>query len=317
MPDTPTKPKHPTALPPPKGSPEVFAKQTLERLQAIQSQLSRTARTGKLKDKVCIITGVGSIKGIGRATAFAFAHQGAKHLYLIDFAGENLPNLEETLRKEYPDVKVTVQQADAADEEAISRICKRAIKEEGRLDVFFANAGIVSGEFFADITDKAFMNMMRVNVLSCFLAIKHGSAAMQVTSSDKKESSGSVILTASVAGIRSGAGPMDYSASKAAVNSLAQTGSHQLGFTNIRVNTICPGLIETGMTTSTFDYARAKGVEVKLGQLVPLKRFGLPQEIANAALFLASDDSSFVNGQNIAVDGGLTASHPVAPGRWA
>ncbi|KAG8784830.1 hypothetical protein FRC12_018247 [Ceratobasidium sp. 428] len=317
MPDAPTKSRHPAALPPPKGSPEEFAKRTVERLQAIQSQLSTAPRAGKLKGKVCIITGVGSLKGIGRATAFAFAHQGAKHLYLLDFAGENLPNLEESLRKEYPDVKVTVQQADAADEEAISAICKRAIKEEGRLDVFFANAGIATGEFFADITEKAFTNMMRVNVLSCFLAIKHGSAAMQVTSADKKESSGSIVLTASVAGIRSGAGPMDYSASKAAVNSLAQTGSHQLGFTNIRVNTICPGLIETGMTTATFDYARAKGAGAKIGQLVPMKRFGLPQEIANAALFLASDDSSFVNGQNIAVDGGLTASHPVAPGRWA
>ncbi|KAG8745210.1 hypothetical protein FRC10_008522 [Ceratobasidium sp. 414] len=304
MPDAPTKPKHPTALPPPKGSLEEYAKRTVERLQAIQSQLSTTVpRAGKLKGKV--------------------------HLYLLDFAGENLPNLEETLRKEYPDVKasllhwchslkqITVQQGDAADEEAISGICKRAVKEEGRLDVFFANAGIVGSEFFTDLTDKAFMNMMRVNVLSCFLAIKHGSAAMQVTSADKKESSGSIILTASVAGIRSGAGPMDYSASKAAVNSLAQTGSHQLGFTNIRVNTICPGLIETGMTTATFDYARAKGAGARIGQLVPLKRFGLPQEIANAALFLASDDSSFVNGQNIAVDGGLTASHPVAPGRWA
>ncbi|KAF8678396.1 Enoyl-(Acyl carrier protein) reductase [Rhizoctonia solani] len=328
MPDAPTKPKNtsPTALPPPKVGAEQYAKLTAERLQRIQSQLTTTPRAGKLEGKVCIITGVGSIKGIGRATAFAYAHQatnaGARHLYLLDYDGENLPNLEESLKKAYPDVKVTTQQADAADEAAISEICKRAIKEEGRLDVFFANAGIVNAAFFTDLTEAEFMNMMRVNVLSsllasCFLAIKHGSAAMQITSADKKESSGSIILTASVAGIRSGAGPMDYSASKAAVNSLAQTGSHQLGFTNIRVNTICPGLIETGMTTATFDYARAKGVGGKIGQLVPLKRYGLPQEIANAALFLASDDSSFVNGQNITVDGGLSASHPVAPGRWA
>ncbi|KAB5591059.1 Glucose and ribitol dehydrogenase [Ceratobasidium theobromae] len=319
MPDAPTKPKlsSPTALPPPAVGREEFSKQTAERLQMIQSQLTSTPRAGKLKGKVCVITGVGSIKGIGRAAAFLFAHQGARRLYLIDYAGENLPNLEESLRKEYPEVKVTTQKADAADEVAISEICKRAIKDEGRLDIFFANAGIVSGDFFTELSDKAFMNMMRVNVLSCFLAIKHGSAAMQVTSADKKASGGSIILTASVAGIRSGAGPMDYSASKAAVNSLAQTGAHQLGFTNIRVNTICPGLIETGMTTSTFEYARAKGAGSKIGQLVPLKRFGLPQEIANAALFLASDDSSFVNGQNIAVDGGLSASHPVAPGRWA
>lgn len=319
MPDAAIKPKPlpPAALPPPKGTPEEQARRTLDRLQAIQSQLTTAPRAGKLKGKVCVITGVGSMKGIGRATAFSFAHQGARHLYLIDFAGENLPNLQESIKKDYPDVKVTTQQADAADEKAISEICNRAIKEEGRLDVFFANAGIVGSEFFTDLTEQKFMNMMRVNVLSCFLAIKYGSAAMQITSSDKKESSGSIILTASVAGIRSGAGPMDYSASKAAVNSLAQTGSHQLGFTNIRVNTICPGLIETGMTTLTFDYARSRGAGAKIGQLVPLKRFGLPQEIANAALFLASDDSSYVNGQNIAVDGGLTASHPVAPGRWA
>ncbi|CEL60809.1 3-oxoacyl-[acyl-carrier-protein] reductase FabG OS=Thermotoga maritima (strain ATCC 43589 / MSB8 / DSM 3109 / JCM 10099) GN=fabG PE=3 SV=1 [Rhizoctonia solani AG-1 IB] len=319
MPDAPTKPKatSPTALPPPNVGAEQYAKLTVERLQRIQSQLTTAPRAGKLKGKVCIITGVGSIKGIGRATAFAYAHQGARHLYLLDYDGSNLPDLEESLKKAYPDVKVTTQQADAADDAAISGICQRAIKEEGRLDVFFANAGIVNSSFFTDLTEKEFMHMMRVNVLSCFLAIKHGSAAMQITSADKNESSGSIILTASVAGIRSGAGPMDYSASKAAVNSLAQTGSHQLGFTNIRVNTICPGLIETGMTTATFDYARAKGVGGKIGQLVPLKRYGVPQEIANAALFLASDDSSFVNGQNIAVDGGLSASHPVAPGRWA
>ncbi|GAB1525529.1 hypothetical protein RhiTH_008692 [Rhizoctonia solani] len=309
MPDAPTKLKttSPTALPPPKVGAEQYAKLTAERLQRIQSQLTTTPRAGKLEGKVCIITATNA---------------GARHLYLLDYDGENLPNLEESLKKAYPDVKVTTQQADAADEAAISEICKRAIKEEGRLDVFFANAGIVNAAFFTDLTEAEFMNMMRVNVLSsllasCFLAIKHGSAAMQITSADKKESSGSIILTASVAGIRSGAGPMDYSASKAAVNSLAQTGSHQLGFTNIRVNTICPGLIETGMTTATFDYARAKGVGGKIGQLVPLKRYGLPQEIANAALFLASDDSSFVNGQNITVDGGLSASHPVAPGRWA
>ncbi|KAG8690552.1 hypothetical protein FRC11_010804 [Ceratobasidium sp. 423] len=319
MPDAPTKPKRtsPAALPPPRVGAEEYAKLTVERLQRIQSQLTTTPRAGKLKGKVCIITGVGSIKGIGRATAFAYAHQGARHLYLMDYAGENLPDLEESLKKAYPDVKVTTLRADAADEAAISGICKRAIEEEGRLDVFFANAGIVGADFFTDVTEKDFMNMMRVNVLSCFLALKHGSNAMQITSADKKESGGSIILTASVAGIRSSAGPMDYSASKAAVNSLAQTGAHQLGFTNVRVNTICPGLIETGMTTATFDYARAKGVGGKLGQLVPLKRYGLPQEIANATLFLASDDSSFVNGQNIAVDGGLSASHPVAPGRWA
>ncbi|KAG5648536.1 hypothetical protein DXG03_003147 [Asterophora parasitica] len=97
---------------------------------------------------------------------------------------------------------------------------------------------------------------------------------------------------------------------------MAKTSAYQLQKCDVRVNTICPGLIETNMTGETFDYARQRGTAGKIGQLNPLGRFGVPEEIAQAAVFLASDDSSYVNGQNIAVDGGLSASHPVAPGRW-
>jgi len=140
---------------------------------------------------------------------------------------------------------------------------------------------------------------------------------MRVTSGAKEESRGSIILTASVAGIRSGAGDTAYSASKAAVNSLAKTSAYQLSGTQIRVNSICPGLIESGMTTQVFEYARKRGTDGKIGQLTPLQRYGVSAEIAQTAVFLASDDSSFLNGQNIAVDGGLSASHPVVPGRLA
>jgi len=135
--------------------------------------------------------------------------------------------------------------------------------------------------------------------------------------SGKTESSGSIILTASVAGIRSGAGPSDYSASKAAVINLAQTAAYQLQRTNIRVNSICPGLIETGMTDATFSGARRRGTGRNIGQLNPLGRYGISEEIAQAALFLASDDSSYVNAHTMAVDGGLTASSPVVPGKLA
>ncbi|KDR75782.1 hypothetical protein GALMADRAFT_248483 [Galerina marginata CBS 339.88] len=292
---------------------------TAARIQQIQSQLDNTVRAGKLKGKVCIITGVGSLKGIGRAASLTFAHEGAKHLYLMDYDPTNLPDLKSTIEKKYPDVKVTTIHADAADNAAISNVCEQALRDEGRLDVFFANAGVASREPLVDTTAETFMNSMRVNALSCFLAVKYGSAAMLKTnpSRGKNVSGGSIIMTASTAGIRSGAGTVDYSASKAAVNSIAQTSAYQLQKTDIRINTICPGLIETGMTGPTFDYARQRGSEGKIGQLNPLGRFGVPQEIANAALFLASDDSSYVNGQNIAVDGGLSASHPVVPGRWA
>jgi len=294
-------------------------KVTAARLEGIKAQLAEAPRSGKLRGKVCIITGVGSLKGIGRASAIRFAHEGAKHLYLLDFDSKNLPDLEETIKKAYPDVKVTTMQADAADEAAISEICSRALREEGRLDVFFANAGIASRNALADTTAEVYMDSMRVNALSCFLAIKHAAPAMKKTnpSSGKHASSGSIIMTASVAGLRSGAGTLDYSASKAAVNSMAKTGAYQLQRTDIRVNSICPGLIETGMTDATFEYARERGSAGKIGQLNPMGRFGIAEEIAQVALFLASEDSSYVNGQNVTVDGGLSASHPVVPGRWA
>ena len=110
---------------------------------------------------------------------------------------------------------------------------------------------------------------------------------------------------------------MPYSASKAGVISIAQTGANQLAGSGIRVNAICPGLTETGMTQPVFDSARAKGKQDRIGQLNPLRRAAGPQEIAEVALFLASDAASYVNGQAIAVDGGLSSSHPVVPGKMA
>ncbi|KAJ8522464.1 hypothetical protein ONZ45_g921 [Pleurotus djamor] len=300
-------------------SAEEHYKVTRARLESLRSHLAQSPRTSKLKDKVCVITGVGSLKGIGRATALLYAHEGAKHLYLLDYDATNLPNLKETIEKAYPDVKVTTIHADAADDGAIEGVCKQAIADEGQLDVFFANAGWASKDALQDTTAESFEKSMRINSLSCFLAIKYASKAMLKTNPirGKENSRGSIILTASVAGIRSGAGPIDYSASKAAVNSMAKTAPYQLQKTDIRVNSICPGLIETGMSEPAFNYARSRGTDGKIGQLNPLGRYGVPEEIAKVALFLASDDSSYVNGQNIAVDGGLSSSHPVVPGRWS
>lgn len=238
---------------------------------------------------------------------------------MLDFSPENLPELKSTIETSYPDVKVTTIQADAANESAIAAVCEQALQDEGRLDVFFANAGFASNKALPQLTAEGFMESMRVNALSCFLAVKYGSDAMMKTNSSrgKNMSGGSIILTASVAGLRSGAGTIDYSASKAAVNSIAKTSVYQLQKTDIRVNTICPGLIETNMTKDMFEFARQRGRESKIGQLNPMGRFGVAQEIAHMTLFLASDESSYVNGQNIAVDGGLSSSHPVVPGRWA
>jgi len=296
-----------------------FYKQTVARLEQIQGQFTAPPRGIRLKGKVCVITGVGSLKGIGRAAARKYAHEGAQHLYLLDFDGTNLPDLKNTIEKAYPDVKVTTIQADASDEDAISGVCKQALQEEGRLDVFFANAGVATHQHLSEIGSDEFMRTLKINVLSCFLAVKYASGAMQKTNASrgKELSGGSIILTASVAGLQSGAGTLDYSASKAAVVSMAKTAPYQLQKTGVRVNAVCPGLIETGMTTFTFEYAKSRGTQSKIGQLNPLGRYGIAEEIANVALFLASDEASYVNGAFYAVDGGLSASLPVVPGRWA
>ncbi|KAI6110601.1 hypothetical protein EDD16DRAFT_1710791 [Pisolithus croceorrhizus] len=294
--------RNPSTIARPTLTADEHYQRTVTRIAQIQSHLDSLPRGQRLRDKTCIITGVGSLHGIGRAAALLFAREGARHLYLLDFSAQNLPELESTIRGLHSDVKVTVIQADAADDTAITTVCDRAIKEEGRLDVFFANAGISNNKALQDLTADIFMESMRVNSLSCFLAVKHGSRAMMHVdpSKGKTLSGGSIILTASVAGLRSGAGPIDYSASKAAVNSIAKTSVYQLQ-----------------RTDDMFDFARQRGTGGKLGQLNPLGRYGVPQEIAQMALFLASDESSYVNGQNIVVDGGLSASLPVVPGHWA
>jgi NAD(P)-dependent dehydrogenase (short-subunit alcohol dehydrogenase family) len=187
----------------------------------------------------------------------------------------------------------------------VQSLVARAVAELGGLEVFYANAGISGGDVpMSEQTVAQWQEVLRVNLIGPFLALKHAGAHMAA------QGHGSIICTASVAGLRANAGGNPYSASKAGVVSLVQTGANTYWGTGVRVNAICPGLIETGMTRPIFDRARAAGSQDKLGQINPLQRFGLPQEIAAMALFLASDDASYVNGQAIAVDGGLTSSLP-------
>jgi NAD(P)-dependent dehydrogenase (short-subunit alcohol dehydrogenase family) len=241
--------------------------------------------TGRLQGKIAIVTGAAS--GIGKATAAMFAREGAT-VIAADVNGSD-----------------GVVAADAGREEDVVALIERAVAEHGGLDVFFANAGISGG--LASIFEQSpadWQEILRVNLIGPFLAIKHAAPVM------KERGGGSIICTASVAGIRAGAGGPAYSASKAGVISLIEVAATQLCGANIRVNAICPGLIETGMTQPLFDNARAVGKEDMIGHLNPLKRGGEPDEIAKAALFLASDDASYVNGHALVVDGGLSCSHP-------
>ena len=257
-----------------------------------------------LKDKTAIVTGAAS--GIGRASAMLFAAHGASVVAL-----DRAPEVEATVVAiRAAGGKAIALVKDSSSETDIAGAVATAIKEFGSLDACYANAGISGGlvPFFEETTEH-WAEVLKINLIGTFLLAKY--AAMEMV----KRKRGSIICTASVAGLRSGAGGVPYSASKAGVISLVQTVAYQLTGTGVRINAICPGLIETGMTRPMFERARERGTERKIGQLNPLQRSGMPQEIAQTALFLASDAASYVNGQAIAVDGGLSSSHPVVSTR--
>ena len=255
---------------------------------------------GKLDGKVAVITGGAS--GIGHATVRLFVEEGCR-VVIADLQDDKGARLAEDLGK-----SATYLHADVSREADVSGAIAHAVSRFGRLDCVFNNAGAggVTGPI-ETIPAEGFDATLGVLLRGVFLGMKHAAPIM------KRQGHGSIISTASVAGLQAGFGPHVYSAAKAAVVHLTRSVAMELGESGVRVNSICPGGIATPIFGAAIGAAGgpeadrvAEVMKTLLASRQPIQRAGLPEDIARAALWLASDDSSFVTGHALLVDGGLT-----------
>ncbi|ADZ84747.1 3-oxoacyl-[acyl-carrier-protein] reductase [Cellulosilyticum lentocellum] len=244
-----------------------------------------------LKDKVAVITG--SVRGIGRAIAMCFAKQGAN--VVINYSSEK--------RKEEADQVVTEIKAlggkaialcaNVANSEEAKGLIEGTIAAFGKIDILVNNAGITKDMLLLRMTEKEFQEVLDVNLKGVFNCSKHGAKAMMKTG-------GSIINMTSVVGINGNAGQSNYAASKAGVIGFTKSVAKEFAGKNIRVNAIAPGFITTDMTDIL-----PERVKESVMTSIPMKCFGVSEEIANVAVFLASDLSSYITGEVIKVDGGM------------
>lgn len=252
---------------------------------------------GRLDGKVAVITGGGN--GIGRATVLRFLEEGAR----VVVADLNEQTGSETLalaKQAGAESRARFIRADVAREADVEAAVALATKDFGRLDVMFNNAG-VAGAFgpITDITEEDWDYTFDVLVKGVFFGMKHAARVL------KAQGSGGVIVsTASIAGLSGGDGPQAYSASKAAVINLTRAVAVELAPQRIRVNAICPG----GILTPLIHRGNAEAMRPILEKFQPWPEAGQPEHIAGAALFLASDDATFVTGEALVVDGGALAA---------
>jgi NAD(P)-dependent dehydrogenase (short-subunit alcohol dehydrogenase family) len=260
---------------------------------------------GRLSGKVAIITGGAS--GIGRGTVELFVREGAS-VVIADLQDDKGERLAEELGP-----KTRYLRTDVGEEGDVEAVVAHAVKTFGRLDCMFNNAGLggVAGSI-ADTPADGFDATVRVLFRGVFLGLKHAARVM------REQQSGSIISTASVAGLGSGYGPHIYSAAKAAVIHLTRSVASELGESRVRVNCICPGGIATpifgrslGLPSQIADQT-VDAMKERLASIQPIPRSGVPDDIAEAALWLASDASTFVNGHALVVDGGMSSGR-----RWS
>lgn len=243
----------------------------------------------RLKDKVAVITG--GANGIGYSAAEIFAREGAQ-VALADYDSKTGQVRVEQLKEKGYDASFF--QVNVTDRSSVDGMVKSVLDKYGKIDILVNNAGITKDAMLAKLTAEDFQSVVDVNLMGVFHCAQ---AILPVMAAQGK---GKIINTSSVTGVYGNVGQTNYAATKAGVIGMTKTWAKELGRKGINVNAVAPGFIETGMTA---------GIPEKvLGQMqmmVPLGRLGKPEDVANAYLFLASDESDYVNGTVIHVDGGI------------
>jgi len=243
-----------------------------------------------LKNKVAIVTGAS--RGIGRAIALILAHYGAS--VVVNYCGSKEKAeevVEEIITK---GGTATAYQADVADFDAVKTMFADVIKQYGKLDILVNNAGITRDNLILKMSEEEFDGVINTNLKGVFNCLKQASRIML------KQKSGRIINISSISGVCGNAGQVNYSASKAGVIGMTKSLAKELGSRGITVNAVAPGYIKTDMTAVLSD-----DLKEKISELIPLKRLGEVEDIAETVAFLASEKASYITGQTIQVDGGM------------
>jgi NAD(P)-dependent dehydrogenase (short-subunit alcohol dehydrogenase family) len=256
----------------------------------------------RLPDKVTVITGAAS--GIGRGSALVFGREGAR-VVVSDIQAEAGRETAATIRAAGGTAMFV--RCDVTSPDQVRELFAETVATWGRVDVVFANAGV--GGFatrLVDISEERWRRLLEVNLTGPFLCMKYGIPRMI------ESGGGSIILTASIGGLAAFPGSAAYSAAKGGIVAMARTAAIEYAADGVRVNAICPGYIETPLS-GRFSGDDRSAFWAKLASDTPLGRMGLPEDIARVALFLASDESAYVTGIAIPVDGGVVAGN-ISPG---